>query len=226
MTLRTTLLAIISITGGLLLSAHYSDAIERGGSSVLLLGDSIGAGYGLPAEQSWAYGLEQHLQTCGISFINASVSGETSAGGLRRLPQLMQKYRPKLLMIELGGNDGLRGYPLEKLKNNLEQMVQIAHQHQADVYLLGMQIPPNYGPVYTRRFAATFREVAEHYKTALHPFFLDGVGGQADLMQADGIHPNAAAQATLLANALSELPLNCSSKAATVSGVGGQTGSP
>lgn len=184
---------------------HYSDATAAG-KKVLLLGDSIGAGYGLAAESAWAHGLARHLSACNIDLVNASVSGETSAGGLRRLPELLQRHQPELLIVELGGNDGLRGYPLTKLENNLLSMVQLASDIGAASYVLGMRIPPNYGPRYSNGFHDLYAKVATETDSALLPFLLQGIGDQRELMQADGIHPGADAQPLILAQVIEHLP--------------------
>lgn len=171
-----------------------------------MLGDSIGAGYGLAEQDSWAAQLAKHLSDQQLELVNASVSGETSAGGLRRLPALLERHQPRLVILELGGNDGLRGYPIQQLRRNLAQMISAAHDQAAQVYLLGMRIPPNYGPVYTERFHRLYAELAEEYGTALAPFLLEGVGDRAELMQNDGIHPNAAAQGLILNTVLADWP--------------------
>ena len=132
--------------------------------------------------------------------VNASVSGETSAGGASRLPALLAEHRPSHVLIELGGNDGLRGQSLEQLQQNLAGMVEKSQAAGAKVLLLGMQLPPNYGPRYTQAFAAVYPALGERYRVPVLPFLLEGVGGQAELMQADGIHPRSSAQPRLLEN--------------------------
>lgn len=203
--LSTTAVIVFAITLPLLFSAHYSDAAPCDGT-VLLLGDSIGAGYGIAEHDSWAAGLAKHLAGTGSQFINASVSGETTAGGLRRAPELLKRHNPALLIIELGGNDGLRGYPIARMKQNLEAITKLGLDSGAQVYLLGMHIPPNYGPRYTQLFHQTYADLAVQYKLALLPFLLEGVGRDIDMMQADGIHPNEHAQSLILQNVLSKMP--------------------
>lgn len=167
-------------------------------TKVLVLGDSISAAYGMNIEQGWVHLWAQSVQDR-AQIINASISGETTAGGLARLPALLQQHQPKIVVIELGGNDGLRGYPLVQLKNNLGQLVSLSQAAGAKVALVPMQIPPNYGEAYTRRFFETFEQVAIASEATLTPFILEDVALEPKLMQNDGIHPTAAAQPLLLA---------------------------
>ena len=164
------------------------------------MGDSLSAGYRLRASESWVALLEKRLNTEHLPHrvINASISGETSSGGLNRLPQVLHKHQPEIVIIELGANDGLRGLPLSLIRKNLQGMITAAQQNDADVLLVGMRLPPNYGPRYTQGFAQTFTELARQYKTGLVPFLLQGVATQASLMQSDGLHPTAAAQSRIL----------------------------
>ncbi len=191
--LRLTLLLCCSL---LALPSH---ALEK---SILIVGDSISAGYGMEQEQGWVYLLNQRLSEKNIQYnvINLSISGETTGGGLLRLPQAIQRHQPKIVIIELGGNDGLRGYPIDKIRQNLHQMVSISKSTGADVLLVGMMLPPNYGRRYSESFQRTFIEVAEELKVAVLPFLLEGVATHEDLMQRDGIHPNPSAQKLLLDN--------------------------
>lgn len=159
---------------------------------VLILGDSISAAYGMSLEEGWVALLARRIPD--IEVVNASISGDTSAGGLRRLPGLLEEHNPQLLVIELGGNDGLRGYPTKTLRENLAAMASLARGRGSDVLLLPMEIPPNYGPRYTSAFRDSFREAAETTGATLGPFPLDGIATQPELMQGDGIHPTAEAQ--------------------------------
>lgn len=170
--------------------------------TVLVMGDSISAGFGVELGKGWVTLLEQRLQEKDHAFkvVNASISGETSAQGLARLPDLLSLHQPKYVIIELGGNDGLRALPLTELESNLEQMIQQSKAHKAKVLLLGMYLPPNYGPRYTQGFADIYPRLAKTQQVALVPFFLENIAGQADLMQNDGIHPTTAAQPKLLEN--------------------------
>ncbi|MDX1803722.1 MAG: arylesterase [Alcanivorax sp.] len=169
---------------------------------VLVMGDSISAAYGLDKSRGWVALLTTRLQqNChGETVINASVSGETSAGGLARLPALIKQHQPELVIIELGGNDGLRGLSPMSMRANLKAMVVQSRASGARVVLLGMRIPPNYGQAYTQLFDQQFRLLAEQLQLPWVPFFLQGVV-QAGQLQADGIHPTAAAQPALLENA-------------------------
>ncbi|PRB81372.1 arylesterase [Pseudomonas sp. MYb185] len=171
--------------------------------NVLLVGDSISAAFGLEIEQGWVKLLEQRLAENNqpYSVVNASVSGDTTAGGLARLPALLEQVEPELVVIELGGNDGLRALPVGNMQQNLSAMVRLSREAGADVILLGMRIPPNYGPRYSDAFEQAFVTVAEEHDVPLVPFLLEGIGGVEGKMQSDGVHPTAAAQTLLLDNA-------------------------
>ena len=171
--------------------------------NILLVGDSISAAFGLEIRQGWVSLLEQRLTDHNYPqrVTTASVSGDTTAGGLARLPALLQEVQPALVIIELGGNDGLRALPVSNMQQNLSAMVELAQNAGAEVILLGMRIPPNYGPRYSNAFENAFIEVAQQHDIALVPFLLEGVGGVEGMMQDDGVHPTAAAQTLLLDNA-------------------------
>jgi acyl-CoA thioesterase-1 len=173
-----------------------------GQRTLLVFGDSLSAGYGIDIGNGWVSLLDKRLRAEGYGYrvVNASVSGETTTGGLSRLPRALKTHKPALVIIELGANDGLRGLPLATSRANLDQMLKLSRNAGAQVLVLGMKMPPNYGPKYTAGFEATFRELAKTYRAALVPFFLDGVALNPKLMQADGLHPTAAAQPKLLAN--------------------------
>ncbi len=178
--------------------------------TLLVLGDSLSAEYGLKRGSGWVALLEQRLvrEKKAVKVINASISGETTSGGRSRLPALLAQHRPSHVIIELGGNDALRGLALANTEDNLAWMVQAAQKAGARVLLVGMQVPPNYGPDYSRRFAALFGSVARAHKAALVPFLLKGVGDVPDAarwFQADRIHPNEAAQPRMLDNVWPEL---------------------
>lgn len=170
--------------------------------TLLVVGDSISAAFGLDSRQGWVSLLAQRLNEQGYAYkvVNASISGDTSAGGAARLPALLAEHRPSLVIVELGGNDGLRGQPPAQLQQNLAAMVDQARGSGAEVLLLGMQLPPNYGVRYTTAFAQVFTQVAQDKQIALVPFFLEGVGGVPGMMQLDGLHPAAQAQPILLEN--------------------------
>ncbi|QLL11627.1 arylesterase [Pseudomonas chlororaphis] len=170
--------------------------------TVLIVGDSISAAFGLDTRQGWVALLEQRLKSEGFDdkVVNASISGDTSAGGQARLPALLAEHKPELVILELGGNDGLRGQLPTQLQQNLASMIDSSKASGAKVLLLGMQLPPNYGVRYTQAFAEVYSKLANEKDVALVPFFLEGVGGNPELMQADGIHPAVAAQGKLLEN--------------------------
>ncbi len=169
---------------------------------VLVFGDSISAGYGIRVEQGWVSLLARKIAREGYGFrvVNASVSGETTAGGLARLPRALDVHRPRILILELGGNDGLRGLPLAGTRDNLQRMIALARARHIAVLLLGMRLPPNYGERYTTGFTAMYSELARADRLALVPFLLDRVALQPSLMQADGIHPTETGQPLLLDN--------------------------
>ncbi len=167
-----------------------------------MLGDSLSAEYGLTRGSGWVALLQKRLtkETSDLAVVNASISGETTAGGLARLPALLQQHRPSIVVIELGGNDGLRGLPLNATQANLRDMINAARASGARVLLLGMQIPPNYGPDYSRRFAAIYPSLARETGARLLPFFLAGLDDTDRYFQSDRIHPNQSAQAIMLEN--------------------------
>lgn len=176
--------------------------------TVLVMGDSLSAAYGVETDQAWVALLEERLakeNLSGWTIVNASVSGETTDGGLRRLPDLLSRHSPEIVILELGGNDGLRGFPPGVIEQNLQAMIRQSQEAGARVLLLGMQIPPNYGERYTKAFANIYPQLAASESTALVPFFLDGIFEGENLMQDDGIHPTQEAQAILLRNVWPEL---------------------
>ena len=170
--------------------------------TLLVFGDSLSAAYGIEEADGWVNLLAEKLTTENPDYTlaNASVSGETSTGGLARLPAALEEFQPAIVILELGGNDGLRGLPLRMLKDNLTAMVEMCLEAEAEVLLAGIQIPPNYGPRYTEPFYALFGEIAEDKELAFVPFLIDGIPQQPDLMQEDGIHPKAEAQFMILDN--------------------------
>ncbi|WP_407290977.1 arylesterase [Stutzerimonas zhaodongensis] len=170
--------------------------------TVLVVGDSISAAFGLETSEGWVHMLQQRLDTEKYDYrvVNASISGDTSSGGLARLPALLEEYDPEVVVIELGGNDGLRGQPPAQLNRNLAAMVELSREADAEVVLLGMRLPPNLGQRYTSAFAQAFDSLADERDLPYVPFLLEGVGGVEGMMQADGIHPTAGAQQRLLDN--------------------------
>ncbi len=172
------------------------------GKTIVVVGDSLSSGYGIAAEQSWVAKLTNRLQSeaYGYEVVNASIAGDTTAGGLARLPRLLERLEPAIVVLELGGNDGLRGQPVRVARDNLAKMIELAQDSGARIVLAGMQIPPNYGPAYTAAFAKMYAELAARFDVALIEFLLEGVALQPNLMQADRIHPNAAGQAIVFEN--------------------------
>ena len=176
-------------------------------ATVLVVGDSISAAFGLETQEGWVTLLEERLREHNPEFkvVNASISGETTGGGLARFPQLLSEHQPDYVIIELGGNDGLRGLSLTQMSSNLTRMVQQAKQQGAVVLLLGMRLPGNYGQRYTEAFYNVYQQIAEQENVAVVDFFLAGVGGEEGMMQADGVHPTQMAQPLLLDNAWQRL---------------------
>ncbi|MFO0227375.1 MAG: arylesterase [Gammaproteobacteria bacterium] len=168
--------------------------------AILVVGDSISAGYGLAANEGWVALLQSRLKSQGYGYrvVNASVSGETTTGGLARLPRALSVHRPAIVIIELGGNDGLRGLPLETSRANLERMINLSKGAGARVLLLGMKIPPNYGARYSEGFEKVFRDLARQHKLAFEPFFLSKIALEQGMIQEDGLHPTAKAQPVML----------------------------
>lgn len=171
--------------------------------AIVVIGDSLSSGYGLNGDRSWVDMLEDQLgsQAYGYKVVNASIAGDTSAGGRARLPRLLETHEPAIVIIELGGNDGLRGFPPQVMKDNLRAIIETARGRGAEVVLLGIRIPTNYGPRYTRAFEGVYRELATELEIPWIEFFMEGVALNEALMQDDGIHPNAEAQPVLLDNA-------------------------
>lgn len=173
----------------------------------MVFGDSLSAGYGMRVEAGWVHLLSVRLakEGYGVRVVNASVSGETSAGGLARLPRALQLHQPRIVVLELGANDGLRALPLGEMRANLERMIVLAKQGGSRVLLVGIHMPPNYGPRYTTEFDKIYQELARKHDVPLVPFLLDKVADQSNLMQADGLHPNEQGQPLLLNNVWPEL---------------------
>lgn len=192
-------LSILIITSFGIFLTNSSQASENNISeplSILLLGDSLSASFGMKENQGWVYQLNQLLQQqkSPYTLINASISGETTAGGLTRLPRILAKQNIDYLLVELGGNDGLRGFPPSLIKNNLLQIIQLAQQKSIKVLLMDIKIPPNYGTRYNKLFNQTFTNAANISNISLLPFFMESIAIKPELMQSDGIHPNIKAQ--------------------------------
>jgi acyl-CoA thioesterase-1 len=177
-----------------LLLASPAKSLATG--TILLIGDSLGAAYGIPADAGWVALLQQRLKSEQYPYllVNASISGDTSANARARLPRALDKYRPEIVILQLGGNDGLRGLSLAELKQNLAAMIELVASRKGRSLLLGVHLPPNYGKRYTESFHGVYHELSEEIGTPLVPSLVDGIGTRNELMQADGIHPNQAAQ--------------------------------
>ena len=171
--------------------------------TVLVFGDSLSAGYGIDVDQSWPALLQSRLESQGYEHrvINASISGETTEGGVTRIARALENFNPELVILELGGNDGLRGFPPDRMKTNLQTIIETTKASGAAVIMLGIRIPTNYGPRYTGAFENVYRELADQLSVLWIEFFMEGIALNEELMQEDGIHPNASAQSILLDNA-------------------------
>jgi len=178
----------------------YGNTAQNDSPTILVLGDSVSAGYGLASNEGWVALLQSRLKAQGYGYrvVNASVSGETTTGGLARLPRALSVHRPQIVIVELGGNDGLRALPLETSRRNLERIIETSQTSGARVLLLGMKIPPNYGPRYSQGFEQLFRDLARRYRLPFEPFFLEKIALAPGMMQADGLHPTAQAQPVML----------------------------
>ena len=194
---------LLSLSPLLMASSIIADPGSGPRTSVMVLGDSISASYGIAREEGWVTLLQNHLNeqpdTPSYAVINASISGETTGGGLSRIESILSTEKFDYLIIELGGNDGLRGFSPKLIKNNLLQMIKIAEQKKIPVSLFGIKIPPNYGPRYNKMFETVFTSVAEEKEIPLLPFFVEDIILKPDMMQNDGIHPSVKAQ-PLIAN--------------------------
>lgn len=191
-TLRTMLLVM------LLPTTPLTQAAEN--ATILIWGDSLAAAHGIERNKSWPALLEQRLEERGLPYhlVNASRSGETTSGGLRRLPTALNEHDPAVTLLQLGGNDGLRGQPPQLIRSNLAQMIELTKESGSRVILIGIRIPPNYGQTYSERFAQVYPQLAEEYAISLVPFLLEGIWNQKGMMQDDGIHPTAEAQPQIL----------------------------
>lgn len=185
-----------------LLFLFLCPVVQADSPAILVMGDSLSAGYGLTVEETWPRLLQQELEQRGLAYrvVNASISGDTTSGGLARLPRALKIHEPTLVIIELGGNDGLRAVPIPEIRDNLVRMIELSREAGAEVVVTSILIPPNYGPDYSEKFAAVFAEAADSAGATVAPFILDGIALEPGMMQADGIHPTAAAQPRIVAN--------------------------
>lgn len=171
-----------------------SDHLAAKEHKLLILGDSLSAAYGLKQDQGWVTLLQNAWKDKGVEVINGAISGETTDGGLARLPRLLEQHNPHFLLIELGGNDGLQGHPVSKMQNNIATMIELGKKSGAKVFLQEIQIPTNYGRRYNQMFTGSFKSLASEHQIPLIPFFLEDIALKPELMQNDGIHPNLEAQ--------------------------------
>jgi len=195
-------LAALLATAALLTGLTASPAIAANRGTILVYGDSLSAAYGINQKDGWVTLLRERLGKSGIDYTvaNASISGETSSGGASRIKSTLQQYKPKITVVALGANDGLRGLPVAQMRSNLEAIIRAAQAAGSKVMLVGMRLPPNYGPEYVKAFEGTYPSLASRYKVPLAPFLLDGVGDKPELFQPDQLHPLAEAQPRLLDN--------------------------
>ena len=189
------------------MSLWPSGTAQAENKTLLIYGDSLSAAYGIGLEQGWVALMETKLRQSHPQWqvVNLSISGETTSGGLSRLPKALEVHKPDLVILELGANDGLRGTSLKVIRENLDQMLKLIRTNNSQVLLLEMHMPPNYGPAYTERFNAIFHELGEAHNIPVMPFFLDGIAGHQEWIQNDGLHPNAEAQPKMLAKIWPEL---------------------
>lgn len=175
--------------------------------TILVFGDSLSTSYGIAADAGWVSLLSHRLKQTGYNYqvINASISGETTRGGLQRIGQSLATHRPAIVILELGSNDGLRGLPLEAARSNLDAIIRVCRKERAQTLLVGMRLPPNYGKIYGDRFQDMYAELARKYRLSLVPFLLEGIADKPELFQPDGLHPIAAAQPVLMENVWKQL---------------------
>lgn len=188
--------------GTLLVFNHTAFAASKTPAAILVLGDSLSGAYGISTEQGWVSLLQQHITDQGYPYrvINASVSGDTTRTGLSRIEAALRQHQPDIVIVALGGNDGLRGLAFSEIENSLANIIQQCQQNNAQVLLAGVRLPPNYGPAYNEKFAALFESLSQRYQIPLVPRMLDQVADYRELMQADGIHPTAEAQPKIMKN--------------------------
>jgi acyl-CoA thioesterase-1 len=194
--------SVVGVLTAALIASVGAAAVWSAERTIVIVGDSLSSGLGMRIEQSWVSKLEDRLKTEGYGYevVNASISGDTTSGGLARLPRILELHQPAIVIIELGGNDGLRGQPVDNLRANLAAMIELTQSHGATTVLTGIQIPPNYGPSYTEALANTYPELASEFDIPLVGFLMEDVVLNAELMQSDGIHPNARGNDVMLEN--------------------------
>ena len=180
----------------------YTVPVFAENSKILIYGDSLSAAYGIPQQQGWAALLQKklHLEHYRYDVVNASISGETSSGGASRIAATLKQIKPKIVILELGANDGLRGLPIKEMTDNLSTIIQQSKKARAKILVVGMRIPPNYGPKYAEAFSRSYLQLSIKHKTALVPFMLENIAAKPHLIQDDGLHPNALGQPLVLEN--------------------------
>jgi len=190
------------LVGILLIFNDTAFSASKTPAAILVLGDSLSGAYGISTEQGWVALLQQHIMDQGYQYrvINASVSGDTTRTGLSRIEAALQQHQPEVVVIALGGNDGLRGLAFSEIESSLGRIIQQCLESGTEVLLVGVRLPPNYGPVYNQKFAALFENLSSRYDVALVPRMLDQVADYRELLQADGIHPTAEAQPQIMKN--------------------------
>jgi acyl-CoA thioesterase-1 len=195
-------LIVLCILSGVAISNASAASAAEAAGTVMVFGDSMSSGYGLPPEAGWVNLLKKRLQTQAPAYrvVNASISGETTLSGRNRIEQALKTHRPAIVIIELGGNDGLRGSSIESIRDNLGAIIEACQRNQAAVLLAGMHLPPNYGISYTQKFQDVYPQLAQRHQLKLLPFLLDGFGDKREFFLTDGIHPNAQAQGKILEN--------------------------
>lgn len=195
-------LGLVLVTASIPLTVHAANPPEAAKPVIVVLGDSISAEYGLPRDTGWVALMRQRLanERIDYSVANASISGDTTSGGRARMPELMQRLKPSIVIVELGANDALRGVPIATTEDNLRTIIEQAQQGHAKVVLVGMYVPPNYGPDYTQKFHGLYGQLSQEFHVQLVPFLLAGIADKPDMFQADQLHPNQQAQPVLLDN--------------------------
>jgi acyl-CoA thioesterase I len=201
------LLLVLSLLGFNFVACANQAFAEN--SKILVYGDSLSASYGVSQQQGWVAFLQKKLNENNYKYsvVNASISGETTSGGLTRFANTLAKTKPSIVILELGANDGLRGLPVKNMANNLSNMIVQSKKTKAKVLLVGMKIPPNYGPKYTESFSNTYPQLSQQHKISLVPFMLENIAGKPNLIQDDGLHPNALGQPMMFKNIWPELQL-------------------
>ena len=198
--LITLSILLLSTSSNIVYSSTDTAISPAESTTIMVYGDSLSAGYGLPQKTGWVSMLEMQLKTqqSVYQIINASISGETTLGGLNRIEQALKRHRPNIIIVELGANDGLRGLPIKSIHDNLEAIVKVCKQNKASILLIGMRLPPNYGATYTKKFSAIYQQIAKRHELRLVPFLLAGFGDKPEYFQEDKMRPNKKAQEKIL----------------------------